>query len=113
MTSGYGRSVELGLSIVPACADLELAVGLLRWADRLLDPGHTCTDFVFGAGVTSCKVRAPAAQQLVDPPRADQRLVGKWKLRGWRMNGFVCGPPMPPWKEISSSNAQPSSSSGS
>ena len=29
------------------------------------------------------------------------------------MNGRVCGPPMPPWNEISSSNAQPSSSGGS
>ena len=28
------------------------------------------------------------------------------------MNGRVCNPPMPPWKQISSSKAQPSSSSG-
>ena len=28
------------------------------------------------------------------------------------MNGRVCGPPSPPWKEISSSKAQPSSSVG-
>ena len=27
------------------------------------------------------------------------------------MNGRVCRPPRPPWKQISSSNAQPSSSS--
>ena len=30
---------------------------------------------------------------------------------GKRMNGRVCSPPMPPWNEISSSKAQPSSSS--
>ena len=31
---------------------------------------------------------------------------------GWRTNARVWVPPMPPWNEISSSNAQPSSSSG-
>src|SRR5215211_3499086 len=38
---------------------------------------------------------------------------GVGSATGWRMKARVCGPPMPPWKEISSSKAQPSSSSGS
>ncbi|MDQ3889233.1 MAG: LLM class flavin-dependent oxidoreductase [Actinomycetota bacterium] len=35
MTSRYGRSLEFGLSIVPASADLELARSLVRRADEL------------------------------------------------------------------------------
>ena len=38
---------------------------------------------------------------------------GSGRPGGARRNGRVCGPPRPPWKEISSSNAQPSSSTGS
>ena len=38
---------------------------------------------------------------------------GRGNAAGNMMKGRVCDPPMPPWKEISSSNAQPSSSSGS
>ncbi len=44
---------------------------------------------------------------------AGDRPLGRGKAAGYMMNGRVCGPPMPPWKEISSSKAQPSSSSGS
>src|SRR3954469_12452562 len=33
--------------------------------------------------------------------------VGAARLGGWKMNGLVCGPPSPPWKQISSSKAQP------
>ena len=38
--------------------------------------------------------------------------IGSWgtgSSAGYRMNGLVCGPPSPPWNEISSSNAQPCS----
>ena len=38
---------------------------------------------------------------------------GTSRCDGWRMNGRVWTPPSPPWKQISSSKAQPSSSSGS
>ena len=38
---------------------------------------------------------------------------GSGSSAGYRTNGRVCGPPIPPWKEMSSSKAQPSSSSGS
>jgi len=38
---------------------------------------------------------------------------GSVSVGGYRMNGRVCAPPRPPWKQISSSKAQPSSSSGS
>ena len=35
MESRYGRSLEFGLSIVPASAEVELARALLRRADQL------------------------------------------------------------------------------
>ena len=38
--------------------------------------------------------------------------AGAASAGGWSMKPRVCGPPSPPWKEISSSNAQPSSSVG-
>ena len=44
-------------------------------------------------------------------PRIGSAGTSRWA--GWRMNGRVWRPPMPPWKQISSSKAQPSSSSGS
>ena len=34
--------------------------------------------------------------------------AGRGSSAGWSRNGLVCGPPSPPWKEISSSNAHPS-----
>ena len=56
---------------------------------------------------------APGHEHLVHAGRADDRPVRQRQRAGWRMNGRVCGPPRPPWNEISSSNAQPSSSCGS
>ena len=56
---------------------------------------------------------APAREDGVHAGGADDRFGRCLEVRGWRMNARVWNPPMPPWKQISSSNAQPSSSSGS
>ncbi len=62
----------------------------------------------------SVQLAPPAEQQRVHRRGADDRLVrGAARCGGCRMKGRVCGPPRPPWKEISSSKAQPSSSVGS
>jgi len=74
-------------------------------ADDLLGLGHQLP------AASSC-ARQPAstACTLAAPMMGSS---GAARRRGWRMNGSVCGPPIPPWNEISSSNAQPSSSAGS
>ena len=64
------------------------------------------------AGATLEKA-APARQQRLDAGRADDRLAGSGSSAGASTNGRVCGPPRPPWNEISSSKAQPWSSIGS
>ena len=42
-----------------------------------------------------------------------ERLGGHRQVHRMRMKGCVWNPPMPPWKEISSSKAQPSWVTGS
>ena len=54
--------------------------------------------------------RSPAGQDGVDLAAPTMRCLWERELNGARMNGRVCEPPMPPWNEISSSKAQPSSS---
>ena len=66
------------------------------------------------ASLGAIQLPAPAGEQRVHRGRAQRPArAGISSRSGWRMNGRVCGPPRPPWKEISSSKAQPSSSSGS
>ena len=55
---------------------------------------------------------APAREKPVDGAAPTIGSAGAGGF-GVEENGRVCGPPSPPWNEISSSNAQPSSSSGS
>ena len=64
-------------------------------------------------GIRTLQVAPPAGQHRVHRRGADDRLAGAGSSFGYSRNGRVCGPPSPPWKEISSSNAQPSSRSGS
>ena len=59
-----------------------------------------------GRAATRAGPRAPR-------PRPRSGLRAAASDGGYSRNGRVCRPPSPPWKEISSSNAQPSSSSGS
>jgi hypothetical protein len=59
------------------------------------------------------QTRAPVAQQPMHGLGAEHRLGGDRQRDGSRMNGCVCDPPIPPWNEMSSSNAQPSSATGS
>ena len=69
-----------------------------------------------GTGVATALQRpAPAERSAaVHGGGADDRLVGqRERAAGTGRTPRVCGPPSPPWKEISSSNAQPSSSAGS
>ena len=81
-----------------------------------------CVDAGFRSGSPG-PVRSPATPALQPAPPAGEQGVDARRRRrsarraagsaaGWRMNARVCGPPSPPWNEISSSNAQPSSSVG-
>src|ERR1700722_14429113 len=63
-------------------------------------------------GVSASSVRHPLSSSWT-PAAPTIGSDGAGSSTGCRMNGRVWGPPRPPWNEISSSNAQPSSSSGS
>ena len=64
-------------------------------------------------GRAGLELAPPAHENAVHARGAEDGAGWHREMPGCRMNGRVCWPPMPPWKQISSSNAQPSSSSGS
>ena len=63
--------------------------------------------------VASLQMLSPVRQEVVDCSGADDRLARRWKCRRMEHERSRLRPPSPPWKQMSSSKAHPSSRVGS